>query len=385
MRPVLLATASVLLATAALAQSKPEAEPSPAPTKPARQLPPGANEPLAQGEGKAVAQKLAEELEKNFVYADVGQRYAAMLRSNAASGRYDEGSRIELADRMTEDLQAIQKDGHLSVRVSDPEEGRPGGGPGRAPRNWPPLIQSAKEIAPGIAYIRFTAFMSTDEEVAAVRKFMADHKEAKTLIFDLRNHHGGRIGEMDEIFPYLFAAKTPLVTLEMPRSTFERHGSPFGAEDARDEGATLETVKDDKYVRTTHYAIPNDVTTLRDAKVYLLVSNATGSAGEHFSLAFKSTGRATLIGEATAGANHFGGPAELGDHFSAFIPVGRTYDIKTGKDWEGTGVAPDVEADPKQALVIALEKAGLSHEEAVRIDATEIPAEPVHRDKLRAR
>ena len=147
----------------------------------------------------------------------------------------------------------------------------------------------------------------------------------------------------------------------------------------------METVKVDGYVRTTHYAIPNDVTTLRDAKVYLLVSNATGSAGEHFSLAFKSTGRATLIGEATAGANHFGGPAQLGDHFSAFIPVGRTYDIKTGKDWEGTGVAPDVEVDPKQALVVALEKAGLSHEEAVRIDATEIPAEPVHRDKLRAR
>ena len=143
--------------------------------------------------------------------------------------------------------------------------------------------------------------------------------------------------------------------------------------------------KDDDHVRVTHVAIPNEVTTLRDAKIYLLVSNVTGSAGEHFSLAFKSTGRATLIGEATAGANHFGGPAQLGDHFSAFIPVGRTFDIKTGKDWEGTGVAPDIEADPKQALVVALEKAGLSHEEAVRIDATEIPAEPVHRDRLRAR
>lgn len=379
MRPIMLAAAGILVATAGLAQSNSAEQPGPTPAKPARQLPPGANEPLAQGEGKAVAQKLAEELEKNFVYADVGKRYAAMLRSNAASGRYDQGSRIELADRMTDDLQAIQKDGHLGVRVADPEEGRPGGGPGGVPRNWPPLIQSAKEIAPGIAYIRFTAFMSTDEEVAAVRKFMADHKEAKTIIFDLRNHHGGRLGEMDEIFPYLFAAKTPLVTLEMPRSTFDRHGSPFG------EGPTLEMAKDDNHVRVTHVAIPNEVTTLRDAKVYLLVSNVTGSAGEHFSLAFKSTGRATLIGEATAGANHFGGPAPLGDHFSAFIPVGRTYDIKTGKDWEGTGVAPDIEADPKQALVVALEKAGLSHEEAVRIDATEIPAEPVHRDRLRSR
>ena len=57
----------------------------------------------------------------------------------------------------------------------------------------------------------------------------------------------------------------------------------------------------------------------------------------------------------------------------------------TGKDWEGAGIAPDVAVDPKQALVLALEKAGLSHEEAVRLDAQELPAEPVHSDKLRAR
>jgi len=386
MRPILFATVGVLIASAGLAQSTTAEKPAAAPAAPtSRALPPGANEALAVGEGKSVALKLAEELEKNFVYADVGNRYAAMLRSNAEAGRYDQGSRVELAKRMTDDLQAIQKDGHLSVRVADPDDGGPRGGAGRAPRHWPALIQSAREIAPGVAYIRFTAFMSTDEEVAAVRKFMADHKDAKTIIFDLRNHHGGRTGEMDEIFPYLFAKKTPLVILEMPRSTFDRNGSPFGEEQAREEGATMETVKDERYVRTTHYAIPNEVTTLRDAKVYLLVSNVTGSAGEHFSLAFKSTGRATLIGEATAGANHFGGPAELGEHFTAFIPVGRTYDIKTGKDWEGTGVAPDLQVDPKLALVTALEKSGLSHDEAVRIDATEIPAEPVHRDRLRAR
>ena len=67
------------------------------------------------------------------------------------------------------------------------------------------------------------------------------------------------------------------------------------------------------------------------------------------------------------------------------MPVGRTYDIKTGKDWEGDGIAPDIVADPKQALMKALELAGVSHDEAVKLDAQEVPAEPVHRDKLRAR
>ena len=341
----------------------------------AAQLPAGAQLPVSAGEGRAIAEKLAAELTANFVYADQGKRYADMLRANAQAGRYESGTRQQLAERFTDDLQAIHKDGHLRVVVADEDDGERENGPSGAPRNLPPLIQSAKWIAPGIAYIRFTAFMSTDEELAEVRTFMREHREAGTFIFDLRNHHGGRLGEMDEIFPYLFAKKTALVAMEMRRSIFDEQGSPFG------ESPTLELVKDDRYVRLTHYALPAEASPARDAKVYLLISNRTASAGEHFSLAFKSTGRAILIGEATAGANHFGGMTEIGEHFAAFIPVGRTFDIKTGKGWEGEGIAPAIAVDPRRALIVALEKAGLSPEEAVRLDATEIPAEPVHRDR----
>ena len=344
-----------------------------------RDLPANALASIEAGEGRAVAEKLASELIENYVYADQAKRYAAMLRANAASGRYDSGARHAVAELMSDDLMAMQRDGHLRVSVAEPQAGASADGQRRPPRNWPPLIQSAKWLAPGIAYIRFTAFLSTPDEVAAVRDFMREHSSARTMIFDLRNHHGGALAEMDVIFPYLFAAKTPLVTLEMPRATFDRQGSPFG------DAPTLEANKDARYFRATHHALPGQATALRDAKVYLLVSNRTASAGEHFALAFKTTGRATLIGEATAGANHFGGPARLGEHFAAFMPIGRTFDIKTGKDWEGDGVAPDIAVDPRRALIVALEKAGLSLAEAERIDATEIPAEPVHRDKLRAR
>lgn len=337
----------------------------------------GANEPLAPGEGREVAQKLADELLSTFVIHDSAVRYAAMLRAKAAAGDYDKGTRGELAHRLTADLMAVQKDGHLHVEVLGPQD-RSGGDSG-PPKGFPPLIQSAKWLAPGIAYIRFSAFMSSPEEVAAVRDFMREHDTAKTIIFDMRNHHGGRLGEMDEIFPYLFAAKTPLVKMEMSRAIYDKFGSPFG------EAPTLKFVKDDTRITATHYAIPGQATPLRKAKVYLLVSNATASAGEHFSLAMKSSARATLIGENTAGANHFGGPAPLNDHFQVWMPVGRTYDPRTGKDWEGVGVAPDIAVDPKQALVVALEKAGLSHDEAVLIDAQEVPAEPVHREKLQAR
>lgn len=336
--------------------------------------------PLEQGEGRQVASKLADELIKSFVYRDQAEAYAEMLRKNAAAGRYDSGNRRDLANLITDDLLAVHKDGHLRVTVTDPS-GRQGsdGGSDGVPKGFPPLIQSAKTIAPGVGYIRFSAFFGTPGEMAGVRKWLADNRNDKVLIFDLRNHHGGGLDEQDAIFSYIFARKTPLVRMALSRSKFEEQGSPIQS------SPTLQFAPEGDKMVATHMALPGKDTPLRKAKIYLLVSNRTASAAEHFSLAMKSTGRATLIGEATAGANHFGGPAELNSHFAVWMPIGRTYDVRTGKDWEGAGVAPDIEADPKQALVIALEKAGLSHDKAVQLNAREVPAEPVHSDKLRAR
>jgi hypothetical protein len=332
---------------------------------------------LEAGEGRAVALKLTDELIKSFVYRDQADAYAVMLQKNAAAGRYDSGSRNALASLLTDDLQAVHKDGHLHVELADHSAGQGGGG--GSPTGFPPLIQAAKTIAPGIGYIRFSGFFGTDEEMAGVKKWLAENRDAKTLIFDLRNHHGGGLDEQDAIFSYIFASKTPLVKMALSKAVFEQPGSPI------ESGPTLQFAAEGDKMVATHVAIPGDDTPLRKAKIYLLVSNKTASAAEHFSLAMKSTGRATLIGEATAGANHFGGPAQLNEHFTVWMPVGRTYDINTGNDWEGGGIAPDVAADPKQALVVALEKAGLSHDEAVKLDAAEVPAEPVHSDKLRAR
>jgi C-terminal processing protease CtpA/Prc len=326
-----------------------------------------------------VALKLADDLVSKFVYRDQADAYAAMLRKNAAAGRYDDGTRGELAKLLTGDLMAVHKDGHLHVMLAPPAGTAGPHGDGGPPPGFPPLIQSAKTIAPGIGYIRFTAFMGTDEELAGVRKWLAENRNDKVLIFDLRNHHGGGLDEQDAIFSYLYAKKTPLVKMAVSKDVYEKGGSPL------DPGPTLVFRDEGDKMVATHSAIPGAATPLRHAKVYLLVSNKTASAAEHFSLALKSTARATLIGEATAGANHFGGGQPLNEHFAVWLPVGRTYDIKTGKDWEGSGIAPDIAVDPKQALVVALEKAGLSHDEAVKLDSKEVPAEPVHADKLRSR
>jgi hypothetical protein len=336
--------------------------------------------PIAAGEGRAIAAKLADDLVASFVFRDKAEDYAAMLRKNAAAGRYDTGTRGDVAKLMTEDLLAVHKDGHLRVFVaSATEHGRQRGADAGPPSGWPPLIQAAKTIAPGVAYIRFTAFWGTPDEIAGVRKWLADNRDAKTLIFDLRNHHGGGMDEQDVIFSYLYDEKTPLLKMALAKQLYDSGRSPLEA------GPTLAFAAEGDKMVGTHSALPGEATPLRNARVLVLVSNRSASAAEHFALALKTTGRATLIGEPTAGANHFGGGRPLNDNFGVWMPIGRTYDIKTGKDWEGAGIAPDIAADPKQARVLALEKAGLSHADAVRLDAQEVPAEPVHSDKLRAR
>jgi hypothetical protein len=366
---------SILLAAACIPNPLQAQAAAPAPATSAVAAP--GSIPSEPGEGRSVALKLADDLVSSFVYRDQAEAYAAMLRKNAAVGRYDNGSRADLARLMTDDLMAVHKDGHLHVEILNGSD-RPGARSG-PPKEFPALIQSARTIAPGVGYIRFTAFLGTEEELAGVRKWLAENRDAKTLIFDLRNHHGGGVDEQDVIFPYLYSRKTPLVRMAIAKAVYETRGFPM------DNRPTMELASEGDKMVATHSAIPGEDTPLRTAKVYLLVSNKTASAGEHFALALKSTGRATLIGEATAGANHFGGPRPLNEHFAVWMPIGRTYDIKSGKDWEGTGISPDIAVDPKQALVLALEKAGLSHDEAVKLDAQEVPAEPVHSDKLRAR
>lgn len=331
---------------------------------------PGSTHPdTAQG----AACRLADDLEKAFVYPEQGKAYAAALRHHVAAGRYAALSQEDAARTMTADLQAVAPDGHLRVELMAARR-QPGGGP--SGKDAPPTLEQGGWIEPGIAFLRINAFLPDDAQTAAVARFMEQHADARAIIFDIRTHGGGGLAQMDVIFPWLFAKETRLVTMAMRRSVEEEHGTPFG------NGPTLrlmagtpqETVRE-------HWAMPNADPRLRDAKVYLLTSQRTGSAAEHFALAMKHTGRATLVGSNTAGANHFGGGIPLGGGFSAFMPAGRTYDPVTGKDWEGAGVAPDVEVAPAEALAWVLKDLGVDEAKAAQLAASHAPTLPMERRK----
>ena len=347
--------ALTLGSTALIAQAPQQGNPAQAAPAPA---------PFDAAEAKAAVEKLATSLEENFVFPEVGAKYAAALRAKLASGGYSNfPDAAAFADAVTADLKAVHEDRHLRVRALPPQ------GAGGERRMGPPpgfkAIEKAGWIADGVAYISFAGFPGDEPTLARLRSFLAEHKDAKALIIDARGHRGGGLAEMDVMFPYFYDKPQTLVKMDTRIAVEERQGSPL------DEGPTLVKEKGpDGVVRRSHNVIPaSQATGLRTAKIFLLTSNRTASAAEHLSLSLKRTGRATLIGETTRGAGHYGGGVPLGGGYGVFIPVGRTFDPDTNQGWEGSGVKPDVEVPADKALDEALRRAGVEPAKAKTLAA----------------
>ena len=60
--------------------------------------------------------------------------------------------------------------------------------------------------------------------------------------------------------------------------------------------------------------------------------------------------------------------------FSAWIPVGRTFDPDTDKGWDYVGIAPDVPVPAAEALTEALVRSGVAKAEAEKLSAQFGPA-----------
>lgn len=318
---------------------------------------------------------LADRLASDFVYPEVGLRYSAMLRQGSSTGRYAGLTGRALAERLTADLQAVQADGHLRVRkMAENEEASRL--PPDASGEKLPDIEQAQWLAPGIAFVRFNLFPADPAMLAATTKFLSDHASAKIMIFDIRTHRGGTTMPIDEIFSRLYEKPTRLATMSMRRSVEDAMRGPVqdGDKDAPQGPPSLKPIAGTpQESMREHWSMPKGDTRLHNARVYVLTSPRTASAAEHFAFALKLTGRATLVGSATAGANHFGGEQTLPGGYAVFVPFGRTFDPKTGADWEGKGVTPNVRVQPEGALVRVLEKEGLSQGHAQRLSARVAP------------
>ena len=318
--------------------------------------------PLESARVREVAEAVAAAIDDLYVYPDAGRRIAAGVRSRAAAGAYDGArSASELADRLTRDLQEIGGDRHLSVRretgatgggpvirrtvsggPSPGEESPPGGagpirvvrGHGRpdpaqaeAARRANFGVRAAERLDGNVGYLDVREFLPLPlarETLAAAMGFLAN---SDAVIVDLRECPGGAPDTVSFLASYFFGPDR--------RELFTRYDRPSG----------------ETRVEYTFEDLPGKRLPATD--LWIVVSPRTASAGESFAYLLQQFGRATVVGERTAGAGHNNAMLPIGEDLVLSVSVGRPIHPKTGKGWEGEGVQPDLASPPASALSAA--------------------------------
>jgi hypothetical protein len=90
-----------------------------------------------------------------------------------------------------------------------------------------------------------------------------------------------------------------------------------------------------------------------DIPVVVLTGSTSFSAAEWMAFSLQKLGRATIMGEQTAGGAHPVTRVPIDDRFMLQTPIGQIRDPIDGKDFEGVGVMPDVVMPASEALLAA--------------------------------
>jgi hypothetical protein len=291
--------------------------------------------PLTAARRAAIIDAVGEKLLELYVYPDIARTMEQRIRDRRRAGAYDHLVSLErFVAALNEDLLAVYPDGHLEVTVL-PEA--------RAQRAsddqwWQDHVERSRyenfgfrriEWLPGnLGLLRIDGFDYPEIAGEATRAAMALLAHTDAVIIDLRRNPGGR-GELAQVLLSYF---------------FEDHRVHYLTEH---DGV--------RNITRQWWTMPYVPGTRRpDVPLYVLTGPNTGSAAEEFAFVLQNLGRATLVGETTAGAAHKTHRHPYPElHIEIHMPDGRSFDPATGRDWEGTGVVPDVEAPAAQALDVA--------------------------------
>jgi hypothetical protein len=287
-----------------------------------------------------VVGRMAELLDSIYVSPELGKRMSDSLRARLARGAYDRyPNGPGLSIRLNADLDEIAHDHHLRLWYSV----RPAPTAGKA-RTAPTAEEIARErreldesncrfrkaeqLDGNVGYLRLDQFADPalcGSTAEAAMNFLAG---TRALIIDLRENSGGKPGMVALVASYLFERRTHLNNL------WTRHT------DSTQEFWTRDSVAG------RHFG--------GDKPVYVLTSAHTFSAAEEFAYDLQALRRATIVGETTAGGAHPASEGRIDDHFVLMVPWGKAVNPVTGTNWEGVGVAPDVQVPASEALAAAL-------------------------------
>lgn len=319
---------------------------------------------MAQAKPRDTVAAIATEIRARYFSAEKGDVIADALESEAAAGKYDAlTDPRDLASALGNRLRP--EDAHFAVIWSTeaaapaPPAGRlppPGPGPGGPPRpvgadpahlgNYG--IESAQILPGNIGVITMRQFAHIDfsnpEDPArrAIDAALAMVANADAVIIDLRNNGGGS----PAMVGYLVSAFTK-PDADIYNTFHDRQGT--------------RTEKPDQF-----YAKPR-----LDTPLYILTSGRTGSAGESMPYTLQAAKRATIVGEASAGAANPGGMVPIPGGYRVFISAGSPINPITRTNWEGVGVQPDIASVASGALVAAQKHAlkAIVAADSKRVDA----------------
>lgn len=274
---------------------------------------------------------LASVIEREYFDAGVAATVDRLLRRSLADGRYSSAATADaLADMLSRDLYAATKDKHLVVSVQPAAAAFPSAPPsaaddrGRAGRRSNFGVRRVEILAGNVGYIELTSFFRVEEARDALAAAMRLVTNADALIIDMRANGGGSPGTVALLMGYLLERPaTPLFDIE--------HRAPEPAD---------------------HYATDATPPADRDAvrPMAVLTSSKTFSAGEGFAFLMQERHRAAIVGEVTAGAANPGRSYPVNARFNVTVPNGRVRGAVSGRNWEGTGVIPDVKVAATDAL-----------------------------------
>jgi hypothetical protein len=293
--------------------------------------PPPITAPLDAAARQSVVDSVARLLERVYPSADTGRALATRLRTREREGGYASLATVQaFAAAVTDDMRSMNGDRHLSLIPPGGRRGMRRGGPDEEAERASNYGMEARVLEGGVGYLKLNGLSGADGAPARLGEMLRDLGDIRAMIIDLRGAPGGS-GEMANAVISHFTAPN-LPSLHVVN---------------RSEGTDE--------VRRTLASVGGPRRT--DIPLYVLVDRGSASAAEDVPFVLQSLGRATIVGEKTAGAGRNNMIVPVGSGLMASISITRVSDPRTGREWEAVGVKPDIETPSADALDAALRAA----------------------------
>ncbi len=282
-----------------------------------------------------VLSQLAQSLRDTYVFADKAEAMAAAAESRLQAGDYEATAVPEqLASRLTRDLREVADDKHLRVFVLPPEARRSEEDLKQARRRYEERawrenygFRTVRILEGNVGYLELRKFADPAVAGETATAAMALLANSEALIIDLRENQGGS--------PFMVQLLASYLLGDAPQHLVDQY---VRASDATRQIHSLSWVAGRR---------------MPDIDVYVLISGETFSAAEGFTYMLQSLERASVIGERSAGGAHPVKVVNLGHGLAAAIPFARAINPITGTNWEGVGVAPEIEVPAAEAFDVA--------------------------------